>query len=125
MREIVLDTETTGFEPSEGDRIVEIGAVELFNHLPTGRSYSRMRDLVRLYIGHELAWQVRLVLRHSEVPYAWLGNSVWLGWSSWLGVRIEETDARDLDLVVRDFHLDHGGTPVSHQAGRNHAAARV
>ena len=39
MREIVLDTETTGFEPTEGDRIVEIGAVELFNHLPTGRTY--------------------------------------------------------------------------------------
>jgi DNA polymerase-3 subunit epsilon len=39
MREIVLDTETTGFEPGEGDRIVEIGAVELFNHLPTGRTY--------------------------------------------------------------------------------------
>ncbi|HDR27941.1 DNA polymerase III subunit epsilon [Rhodovulum sp.] len=39
MREIVLDTETTGFEPSEGHRIVEIGAVELWNHLPTGRTY--------------------------------------------------------------------------------------
>ncbi len=39
MREIVLDTETTGFEPSEGHRIVEIGAVELYNHLPTGRTY--------------------------------------------------------------------------------------
>lgn len=39
MREIVLDTETTGFEPAEGHRIVEIGAVELFNHVPTGRSY--------------------------------------------------------------------------------------
>ncbi len=39
MREIVLDTETTGFEPGEGDRIVEIGAVELFNHVPTGRTY--------------------------------------------------------------------------------------
>jgi DNA polymerase III subunit epsilon len=39
MREIVLDTETTGFEPSEGHRIVEIGAVELMNHLPTGRTY--------------------------------------------------------------------------------------
>lgn len=39
MREIVLDTETTGFEPGEGHRIVEIGAVELFNHLPTGRTY--------------------------------------------------------------------------------------
>jgi DNA polymerase III subunit epsilon len=39
MREIVLDTETTGFEPAEGHRMVEIGAVELFNHLPTGRTY--------------------------------------------------------------------------------------
>jgi len=39
MREIVLDTETTGFEPNEGDRIVEIGAVELNGHMPTGRVY--------------------------------------------------------------------------------------
>lgn len=39
MREIVLDTETTGFEPGEGHRIVEIGAVELFNHMPTGRTF--------------------------------------------------------------------------------------
>ena len=39
MREIVLDTETTGLDPFEGHRIVEIGAVELFNHLPTGRTY--------------------------------------------------------------------------------------
>ena len=39
MREIVLDTETTGFDPESGDRIVEIGAVELFNHLPTGKTY--------------------------------------------------------------------------------------
>lgn len=39
MREIVLDTETTGFEPDQGDRIVEIGGVELHNHMPTGRTY--------------------------------------------------------------------------------------
>lgn len=39
MREIVIDTETTGFDPEQGDRIVEIGAVELFNHMPTGRTY--------------------------------------------------------------------------------------
>lgn len=39
MREIVLDTETTGFDPDQGDRIVEIGGVELLNHLPTGRTY--------------------------------------------------------------------------------------
>ena len=39
MREIILDTETTGLEPSQGHRIVEIGAVELFNHIPTGRIF--------------------------------------------------------------------------------------
>ena len=39
MREIVLDTETTGFDPETGDRIVEIGGVELFNHMPTGNTY--------------------------------------------------------------------------------------
>jgi len=39
MREIVFDTETTGFDPFDGDRIVEIGALELFNHVPTGRTY--------------------------------------------------------------------------------------
>ena len=39
MREIVLDTETTGLDPAEGHRIVEIGAVELFNHVPTGRTF--------------------------------------------------------------------------------------
>ena len=39
MREIVFDTETTGTEPSEGDRVVEIGCLELFNHVPTGRTW--------------------------------------------------------------------------------------
>lgn len=39
MREVVLDTETTGFDPEAGDRIVEIGAIELLNHMPTGRFY--------------------------------------------------------------------------------------
>ena len=39
MREIVLDTETTGLDPLQGHRLVEIGAIELFNHLPTGKTY--------------------------------------------------------------------------------------
>lgn len=41
MREIVFDTETTGFDPFEGHRIVEIGCVELINHVPTGRTYQQ------------------------------------------------------------------------------------
>jgi len=41
MREIVLDTETTGFDPLSGHRMVEIGCVELLNHLPTGEVFHR------------------------------------------------------------------------------------
>jgi DNA polymerase-3 subunit epsilon len=41
MREIVFDTETTGLDPRTGDRVVEIGCIELFNHIPTGRSFHR------------------------------------------------------------------------------------
>ena len=39
MREIVLDTETTGLDPTQGHRIIEIGAVELWNQMPTGKTY--------------------------------------------------------------------------------------
>lgn len=39
MREIVLDTETTGLSPQNGDRVVEIGCVELINHVATGKTY--------------------------------------------------------------------------------------
>ncbi|MCW2235536.1 DNA polymerase III subunit epsilon [Azospirillum canadense] len=41
MREIVLDTETTGFKPEEGHRLIEIGCVELVNHVATGRNFHR------------------------------------------------------------------------------------
>ncbi len=41
MREIVLDTETTGLEPAEGHRIAEIGALELINHMPSGKTWHK------------------------------------------------------------------------------------
>ena len=39
MREIIFDTETTGFDPAAGDRMVEIGCIELVNRVPTGRTF--------------------------------------------------------------------------------------
>jgi DNA polymerase-3 subunit epsilon len=41
MREIVLDTETTGLDPLRGDRLVEVGCIELFNRMPTGQTFHR------------------------------------------------------------------------------------
>jgi DNA polymerase-3 subunit epsilon len=44
LREIVLDTETTGLDPTQGDRIVEIGALELVNRFPSGREWHHYFD---------------------------------------------------------------------------------
>jgi DNA polymerase-3 subunit epsilon len=41
MREVILDTETTGLDPKSGDRLIEVGCVELFNRIPTGREFHR------------------------------------------------------------------------------------
>ena len=50
MREIVLDTETTGLDPKSGDRIVELGCIELINHMPTDQIlhlyFNPQRDIV-------------------------------------------------------------------------------
>lgn len=44
MRQIVLDTETTGLDPLTGDRVIEVAAVELFNLLPTGEAFHTVID---------------------------------------------------------------------------------
>lgn len=44
MREIILDTETTGLNPGDGHRVVEIGAIELLNHIPSGRTFHAYLD---------------------------------------------------------------------------------
>lgn len=43
-RSVVLDTETTGLDPAQGDRVIEVAAVELENDLPTGRAFHRLID---------------------------------------------------------------------------------
>jgi DNA polymerase-3 subunit epsilon len=47
-REIVLDTETTGFDPRTGDRLIEVGCIELVDLLPTGRTFHRFVNPERL-----------------------------------------------------------------------------
>jgi DNA polymerase-3 subunit epsilon len=44
MRQIVLDTETTGLDPASGDRVIEVAAIEIFNFLPTGGTFHRVID---------------------------------------------------------------------------------
>ena len=61
MREIVLDTETTGVEANNGDRIVEIGCVELLNHCPSGRTF-------HVYINPERSMPIEALLRSVIVP---------------------------------------------------------
>jgi DNA polymerase III subunit epsilon len=48
MREIVVDTETTGLDPTDGHRIIEIGCVELMDHVPTGETFQRYLNPERI-----------------------------------------------------------------------------
>ena len=62
VREIVFDTETTGLDPKSGDKLVEIGAVELINHMPTGVTYHQYINPERevpedAYKVHGLNWE--------------------------------------------------------------------
>jgi DNA polymerase-3 subunit epsilon len=58
IKEIVLDTETTGFDPTKGDKIVEIGCVELINHMPSGRT-------LQLYINPEREIPAEVIAVHG------------------------------------------------------------
>ncbi len=79
MREIVLDTETTGLDPATGHRVVEIGCVELFNHIPTGSEYhvyiDPQRDMpAEAYAVHGLSEEfLRGQPRFENVAEAFLG----------------------------------------------------
>ena len=95
MREIVLDTETTGFEPSDGHRIVEIGCVELIDHLPTGRTY-------RCYLNPE-----RLVPLDSQRVHGLTDEFL--------------ADKQKFHEVVEEFLAFLGDAPlVIHNAGFDH-----
>jgi type VI secretion system protein ImpH len=79
-------------------RIGPMSFADFSRLLPDGRSLSRLRPLVRNYIGDELAWDVMLILIKEEVPAVKLGETGLLGWTSWLGDRRSERAATDLVL---------------------------
>jgi DNA polymerase-3 subunit epsilon len=66
MREIVLDTETTGLDPADGHRVVEVGCVELVNGMPTGRRFHR-------YLNPERPMSADAVIVHGLTD-AFLGD---------------------------------------------------
>ena len=79
-------------------RLGPLSADEYDRLLPAGDRIGRLVPLVRNYVGDELAWDVRLVLKREEVPSARLGGAARLGWNTWIGKRTSLTDASDLVL---------------------------
>jgi len=71
--------------------------------LPGGRMLQKLVDWVRLYLGFELDWDVRLLLEKDDVPPLTLGTAGRLGWTTWLGHRRANTEADELCLDAEAF----------------------
>ncbi len=75
-----------------------LGFSEFESFLPVGERIRRLIALVRNYIGDELAWDLKLVLKRQDVPAMDLTSGFRLGWTTWLGKKAEATDADDLTI---------------------------
>lgn len=75
---------------------------EFERFLPGGIRFVQVRDWVRNYLGLELAWDARLLLKRDEVPATNLGVYGQLGWTSWLGMPPAKR-GRDADDVLLDI----------------------
>jgi type VI secretion system protein ImpH len=84
-------------------RLGPLTFAEYEGFLPGGLRLRQLVDWVRLYLCFELEWDVRLLLRKSEVPTLRLGCGGRLGWTTWLGARPADTDAGDLCLAAEMF----------------------
>jgi len=65
--------------------------------LPTGHRFKQLRDWVRNYVGFEFSWDIRLILRHDEVPRCRLGMGR-MGWTAWMGRSASGENRGDLVL---------------------------
>jgi type VI secretion system protein ImpH len=87
-------------------RIV-LGPMDLDDYerlLPGGRGLARLAAAVRNYLGHELMFDVRLILEKEQVPPLRLGGSARLGWTTWLNHGRARRDASDLVLAPAGNH---------------------
>lgn len=78
---------------------ITLGPLNLADYqslLPAGERIGRLGALVRNYIGDELAWEVRLILKRDQVPATRLDDSTRLGWTTWLGNPPQANDPDDL-----------------------------
>lgn len=115
-REIVFDTETTGLNPLGGDRVVEIGAVELINHIPTGRHFHQYvnpeRDVpVEAFRVHGLSEEfLRDKPRFAEIAddmMAFFGDAVLIAHNApfdmqFLNFELEKSRRRPIANTVKD-----------------------
>jgi type VI secretion system protein ImpH len=76
---------------------------EYENLLPVGTRIRRLIALVRNYIGDELAWDLKLILKRGDVPAMRLSSSSRLGWTTWLGKKPPAGDADDLVIDAFAF----------------------
>jgi type VI secretion system protein ImpH len=83
-------------------RLGAMTLAEYERYLPGGIRFLQVRDWVRNYIGVELAWDAKLVLKREEVPAVKLGSFGQLGWTSWLampaGARVRDAEDLSLDM---------------------------
>ncbi|TFG43011.1 MAG: type VI secretion system baseplate subunit TssG [Syntrophobacterales bacterium] len=82
---------------------------DYYSFLPPGHRLQRLKDLVRNYVGDELAWEVNLILNREDTPTTRLNGHFHLGWTTWLG-RGQSTDDAD-DLILE------GGRPATPNPG--------
>lgn len=77
-------------------RLGPLGRADFDRFLPSDSACAKLRDIVRFFVGFELAWDVQCVLRAAEVPATQLGAGGRLGWTTWLKTKPFSRDAGDL-----------------------------
>ena len=76
---------------------------EYESFLPSGNSFKAMVAAVRNYLGLEMLWEVRLLLKGSEKPVTCLGKQGVLGWTSWLSTDEPQETIGDLVLQTDTY----------------------